>query len=96
MGRIHNERGAGRKLKYNVPTKSILVPVNALHDIEVLCAEYLTKQNQKITVTQNISSHFYDIGEEVTIICKIDNMYRCINSTGEVCYLTRNEFDKIG
>jgi len=43
MKKTHNERGAGKKPKYNVPVKRILVPILLIGKIEELSKEYLTK-----------------------------------------------------
>lgn len=41
----HNERNAGRKPTYNVPTKLKRVPIIAEGAIDELLQPYLTKQN---------------------------------------------------
>jgi len=43
MEKTHNERGAGRKPKYNVPAKKIIVPVLLIDKVDKLARKYLTK-----------------------------------------------------
>lgn len=45
MKKTHNERGAGRKPKYNCKTKKISVPICIIDEVEKLASEYLTKKN---------------------------------------------------
>jgi len=40
MKKTHNERGAGKKPKYNVPVKRILVPILLIGKIEELSKKF--------------------------------------------------------
>lgn len=48
MKKIHNERNAGRKPKYNVPVKNIQVPLPILEQVEELSKPFLTQKKIKI------------------------------------------------
>jgi len=43
----HNERNAGRKPTYNVPTKLKRVPIIAEGDIDKILTQYLTKKTDE-------------------------------------------------